>query len=149
MLKKLFFILFFCVFFTVNAAVDLGESEPAPSNNNAPQKAPEVKAAQSEVSKRLKLAENNPVAGLLCKAIKAFTGTIAKVIAVLMVIGLALNLFAANTMNPVSPVTIVSVIIAVGMLFSADYIVGKVIGDAGKGGASSCDCKYGVSCEKL
>ena len=154
MIKKAFFIVFFCLFFSANGAVDLSESEPNNQVNQA-SNAPKTqesgaKAAQGEVSKRLKLSENNPIAALLCKIIRAFTGTIAKIIAVLMVIGLGMNLFAANAMNPVSPVTIVSVILGVGILFGADYVVGRIMGDAGTGSASSsCDCKYGISCDTL
>ena len=97
---------------------------------------------------RLNLAEKNPVAALLCKAIRAFTGTIAKVIALLMIIGLAINLFAATTYNPVSPVTVISLVIGAGILFSADLVVGRIIGDAAKGSKeSACDCKYGIDDE--
>jgi type IV secretory pathway VirB2 component (pilin) len=156
MIKKAFFIVFFCLFFSANGAVDLNDNEPSGQvnqANNTPQPQ-ELDAKNSQgqatTNKRLKLAENNPIAALLCKMIRAFTGTIAKIIAVLMIIGLGVNLFSANAINPVSPVTIVSVILGVGMLFSADYVVGKIMGDAGMGGtSSSCDCKYGITCNKI
>ena len=100
---------------------------------------------QPTSNSRLNLAERNPVAALLCKAIRAFTGTVAKVIALLMVIGLAINLFAATTYNPVNPVTVISLVIGAGILFSADAVVGKIIGEAAKGSKeSACDCKYGI-----
>ena len=115
----------------------------------------EIKVAEQSTnqgvkSKRLLLAENNPVAALLCKAIRAFTGTVAKVIALLMLIGLAINLFAATTYNPVSPVTIVSLIIGATILFSADSVIGLIIGDAAQGREAACDCKYGIAnCETI
>jgi type IV secretory pathway VirB2 component (pilin) len=100
---------------------------------------------QKAVSKKLNLAEKNPVAALLCKGIRAFTGTIAKIIALIMLIGLAVNLFSATTYNPVNPVTVVSLIVGITVLFTADTIIGKIFGDAGMGGQTSCDCKYGIS----
>jgi type IV secretory pathway VirB2 component (pilin) len=148
MFKKIL-ILTSCFFFSLNlafGAVELSEEQPTtqPQNNAKTIQ----KAATGELSSRISLAEKNPVAALLCKVIRAFTGTIAKIIAVLMVIGLAISLFAANIQHPVNPVTVVSVIIGVGLLFSADYVVGKIIGEAAKGGTASqaCDCKYGVDC---
>jgi type IV secretory pathway VirB2 component (pilin) len=139
-------------FLSANSAVDLS-GEPEVQTTQAqvnPQQQAGQKAVQpGKVSERLKLAENNPIAALICKMIRAFTGTIAKIIAILMVIGLAIALFAANTISPVTPVTIVSVIIGAGILFGADRTLGKIMGDAAMGGSASsaCDCKYGVSCD--
>jgi type IV secretory pathway VirB2 component (pilin) len=138
-------------FFAV-AAVDFAEEETV---SNAPSNANNAKATTSPrtANTKLKFAENNPIASLLCKAIRAFTGTIAKVIAVFMILGLGITMLQATSTNPVSPVVIVSLILGIAILLSAEKLVGIFTGDSGYGGEGaglSCDCKHGLNgdCEK-
>jgi type IV secretory pathway VirB2 component (pilin) len=127
------------------AAIEL--SDPSPSKEKSGTSLKDKPADKPTVNKKLNLAENNPVAALLCKAIRAFTGTISKIIAVILLIGLGVTLLQSTAMNPINPVTIVSFIIGIGIFFSSEYLVGKLMGDAGYGGDKNraCDCKYGIS----
>jgi type IV secretory pathway VirB2 component (pilin) len=137
-------------FFAV-AAVDFADEE-APSD--VPSNETDSRTTSTKVqNKKLQFAENNPIAALLCKAIRAFTGTIAKIIAVFMILGLGITMLQATGTNPVSPVVIVSLVLGIGMLLSAEKLVGIFTGDSGYGGTGaglSCDCKYGLNgeCEK-
>lgn len=150
---KLFSAIFLVFFSVANvfAAIDFAdEPEPQAKSSNSV----EASKTTETANPRLKLAENNPVAALLCKAIRGFTGTLAKIIAILMVIGLGVALLAATPQSPVTPVTIVSVVIGVGILLSAETLIGILAGEAGEGGGDykkSCDCKYGfdqTACKK-
>ena len=138
--------------FVAVAAVDFADEEAPPeaSVNQNNSRAPAPTTVQN---KKLQFAENNPIASLLCKAIRAFTGTIAKVIAVIMILGLGITMLQATGSSPVSPVVVVSLILGIGMLLSAEKLVGIFTGDSGYGGTGaglSCDCKYGLNgeCEK-
>ena len=132
------------------AAVDVSDDTTQSTTTSNNKNLPPAETKPKEISKKLNLAENNPVAALLCKGIRAFTGTVAKIIAVLMLIGLGISLLSATQISPVTPVTFMAVIIAVAMLFSSEYLVGRLMGDSGKGGADgmkACDCKYGLDKE--
>jgi type IV secretory pathway VirB2 component (pilin) len=136
-----------------NAAIEMGgqETEETSQNKEVQSRAqPQSRAPNTGISKKLNLAENNPIAALLCKVIRAFTGTIAKVLAVILIFGLGIMVLSATSVNPVSPVIVTSLLVGIGMLFSAEYLVGRITGDAGYGGSGkgkSCDCKHGISCE--
>ena len=143
----------FLFVFAISNAFSAIEFSEEPENTNTSQNQSQTKNTSvrtggvATTNTRLKLAENNPVAALMCKAIRGFTGTIAKIIAVLMVIGLGIALLAATPQSPVTPVTIVSVVVGVGLLFSAETMIGLLTGEAGEGGGDykkSCDCKYGL-----
>lgn len=134
------------VYSASHAAIELSETPDASqSGGSAPPSG--NPASKPTVNKKLNLAENNPVAALLCKGIRAFTGTISKIIGVILLIGLGINLLQATAMNPINPVTVVSFIIGIGIFFSAEFLIGKLMGDAGYGGDKNraCDCKYGIS----
>lgn len=136
------------VFAVVDVSDDATQySQPNTSKSN---NHPAAATGPGKLSTKLNLAENNPVAALLCKGIRAFTGTVAKIIAVLMLIGLGISLLSATQISPVTPVTFMAVIIAVSILFSSEYLVGRLMGDSGKGGVDgmkACDCKYGLDQE--
>lgn len=141
------YILLFAFFANVLQAATVDFSENAKQQEETIQSESKSAKAGTTTNRKLNLAENNPIAALLCKALAAFTGTIAKIIAVIMIIGLALVLFSATNMQPITPVTLVSVILGIGILFSADYVIARLLGDAGQGGGSlkkACDCKYGL-----
>lgn len=148
---KLISSIFLFIFAVSNAfsAIEFSEEESPKTLQNQPQtKSATTKTGGTATQNtKLSLAENNPVAALMCKAIRGFTGTIAKIIAIFMVIGLGIAMLAATPQNPVTPVTVVSVVIGVGILFSAETLIGLLTGEAGEGGGDykkSCDCKYGL-----
>jgi type IV secretory pathway VirB2 component (pilin) len=148
---KLVSSIFLFIFAISNAfsAIEFSEEESPKTLQNQPQaKSATTKAgAGATQNTKLILAENNPVAALMCKAIRGFTGTIAKIIAVFMTIGLGVSLLGHTPQNPVTPVTVVSVLIGVGILFSAETLIGLLTGEAGEGGGDykrSCNCKYGL-----
>ena len=148
MIMALIFIFMSSFSFLVSAAVDFSDEDTTVSTNDESSKNAQSmdSRAQKTKNKKLNLAENNPIAAMLCKVIRAFTGTIAKVLAVFMILGLGVTMLSATPTSPVSPVTIVSVILGIGMLFSAETLVGRLMGDAGYGGdaGKTCDCKYGL-----
>lgn len=143
-------LMLFVASLTTNSYASVDFSEDAPSARKDAEQSrsqPQQKASGAvTTNKKIKLAENNPIAGLLCKAIRAFTGTVSKIIAVILIMGLGVVLLQATPTSPVSPVTIVSFIIGIGIFFSAEFMIGKLMGDAGYGGdaGKACDCKYGV-----
>ena len=155
--KKLhlkFFLIFVFLSGSIFAAVDFSEEEDRTNETQTQVQTIKATSGTKTVNKKLQLAENNPIAAMLCKIIRAFTGTIAKVLALFLIIGLGITIFMATSVNPVSPVTLVGFVLGIGLLFSAEFIVGRLMGDAGQGGGNykkSCDCKYGLEddCEEF
>lgn len=93
-------------------------------------------------NKKLQMAENNPVAGVACKAYKLLTHGMTKAIITLLFIITGLGFFIGK----VSWGIVISLLIGTALTLTSGKLVQVFVGDAGAGGGDGdvCECKYGL-----
>ena len=94
--------------------------------------------SQARVSDKVKFAENNPISDNMCKIYYATTGTIARVIAIFVIVVTAVGFF----LGKVSWGIIISIGIAIGLMFSGRSLLQTFVGPKA---SSGCECKAGTS----
>ncbi len=88
-------------------------------------------------TERVKFSENNAISDSVCKIYYTFTGTIAKAMAVFVIIVTAFGFL----LGKVSWGIVISIAIAIGMLFSGEAMLRIFVGPKAKSG---CQCKAGT-----
>lgn len=125
---KLVFVLFSSLFFLTGIAFAGTETEPAKdASKNA----------------RLQMAENNPVAGIACKAYKLLNSGITKAIIVFLFLLTGLGFFIGK----ISWGIVISLLIGTVLTLTSGTMVSVFVGGAGGGGDGTedvCKCKHGL-----
>ena len=100
-------------------------------------------ATDASKNKRLTMAENNPVAGIGCKAYKMLTSGITKAIIVFLFLITGLGFFIGK----VSWGIVISLLIGTVLTLTSGTMVEIFVGGAGGGGNGKedvCKCKHGL-----
>jgi type IV secretory pathway VirB2 component (pilin) len=94
-------------------------------------------------NQKLKMAENNPVASVACKAYKMVNSGITKAIIVFLFIITGLGFFIGK----ISWGIVISLLIGTSLTLTSGKLVKVFVGGAGAGGGEGdvCECKYGLN----
>ena len=128
---RILFVLFFS-FFVCNAFAGTPSTQTTTS---------QTKDASN--NKRLRMAENNPVAGIACKAYKVLTSGITKAIIVFLFLITGIGFFIGK----ISWGIVISLLIGTVLTLTSGTMVRFFVGGAGGGGNGTedvCKCKHGL-----
>ncbi len=94
-------------------------------------------------NQKLKMAENNPVASVACKAYKMVNSGITKAIIVFLFIITGMGFFIGK----ISWGIVISLLIGTSLTLTSGRLVKVFVGGAGTGGGDGdvCECKYGLN----